>query len=128
MRLLEALRLRVKDINFARNEITVRGGKGSRPGHDASGAAEGALAASFGRGARAAQDGAGAARSSGRIHHDGVHARPQPGRQGREESRRYAVILRLDRPAYFITHEGDLRDRQGDMDSETFKTVLSKYR
>jgi len=30
MRLLEALRLRVKDIDFSRNEITVRGGKGDR--------------------------------------------------------------------------------------------------
>jgi integron integrase len=30
MRLLEALRLRIKDIDFARNEITVRGGKGDR--------------------------------------------------------------------------------------------------
>src|SRR5207248_3037423 len=30
MRLLEALRLRVKDIDFAKNEITVRGGKGDR--------------------------------------------------------------------------------------------------
>jgi len=30
MRLLEALRLRVKDVDFARNEITVRGGKGDR--------------------------------------------------------------------------------------------------
>jgi integron integrase len=30
MRLLEALRLRVKDIDFERNEITVRGGKGDR--------------------------------------------------------------------------------------------------
>jgi len=30
MRLLEALRLRVKDVDFAKNEITVRGGKGDR--------------------------------------------------------------------------------------------------
>jgi integron integrase len=30
VRLLEALRLRVKDIDFARNDITVRGGKGDR--------------------------------------------------------------------------------------------------
>src|SRR5438552_837355 len=30
MRLLEALRLRVKDIDFAANEVTVRGGKGDR--------------------------------------------------------------------------------------------------
>ncbi len=30
MRLLEALRLRVKDIDFGANEITVRGGKGDR--------------------------------------------------------------------------------------------------
>jgi len=30
MRLLEALRLRVKDVDFAANEITVRGGKGDR--------------------------------------------------------------------------------------------------
>ena len=30
MRLLEALRLRVKDIDFAKNEIVVRGGKGDR--------------------------------------------------------------------------------------------------
>ena len=30
VRLLEALRLRVKDIDFARNEIIVRGGKGDR--------------------------------------------------------------------------------------------------
>ena len=30
MRLLEALRLRVKDIDFAQNEIVVRGGKGDR--------------------------------------------------------------------------------------------------
>ncbi len=30
LRLLEALRLRVKDIDFARNQITVRGGKGDR--------------------------------------------------------------------------------------------------
>jgi len=30
VRLLEALRLRVKDIDFAKNEITVRGGKGDR--------------------------------------------------------------------------------------------------
>src|SRR6266581_8709468 len=30
MRLLEALRLRVKDVDFAGNEITVRGGKGDR--------------------------------------------------------------------------------------------------
>jgi len=30
MRLLEALRLRVKDVDFARNEIMVRGGKGDR--------------------------------------------------------------------------------------------------
>lgn len=30
MRLLEALRLRVKDVDFGRNEITVRGGKGGR--------------------------------------------------------------------------------------------------
>jgi integron integrase len=30
MRLLEALQLRVKDIDFERNEITVRGGKGDR--------------------------------------------------------------------------------------------------
>ena len=30
MRLLEALRLRVKDLDFERNEITVRGGKGDR--------------------------------------------------------------------------------------------------
>jgi integron integrase len=30
MRLLEGLRLRVKDIDFAKNEITVRGGKGDR--------------------------------------------------------------------------------------------------
>ena len=30
MRLLEALRLRVKDVDFATNEITVRGGKGDR--------------------------------------------------------------------------------------------------
>lgn len=30
MRLLEALRLRVKDIDFGRSEITVRGGKGDR--------------------------------------------------------------------------------------------------
>jgi integron integrase len=30
LRLLEALRLRVKDVDFARNQITVRGGKGDR--------------------------------------------------------------------------------------------------
>jgi integron integrase len=30
LRLLEALRLRVQDIDFARNQITVRGGKGDR--------------------------------------------------------------------------------------------------
>lgn len=30
MRLLEALRMRVKDVDFAANEITVRGGKGDR--------------------------------------------------------------------------------------------------
>ena len=30
MRLLEALKLRVKDVDFGRNEITVRGGKGDR--------------------------------------------------------------------------------------------------
>lgn len=30
MRLLEVLRLRIKDIDFGRNEITVRGGKGDR--------------------------------------------------------------------------------------------------
>jgi integron integrase len=32
LRLLEALRLRVKDVDFARNQITVRGGKGDRDG------------------------------------------------------------------------------------------------
>ena len=30
MRLMECLRLRVKDIDFARNEITVRNGKGGK--------------------------------------------------------------------------------------------------
>jgi site-specific recombinase XerD len=30
LRLLEALRFRVKDVDFARNQITVRGGKGDR--------------------------------------------------------------------------------------------------
>ena len=30
MRLMEGLRLRVKDVDFARNEITVRGGKGGK--------------------------------------------------------------------------------------------------
>lgn len=33
MRLLEALRLRVKDIDFGANQITVRGGKGDRDRH-----------------------------------------------------------------------------------------------
>jgi integrase len=30
LHLLEARRLRVKDVDFARNQITVRGGKGDR--------------------------------------------------------------------------------------------------
>jgi integrase len=30
MRLMECLRLRVKDVDFARNEITVRDGKGGK--------------------------------------------------------------------------------------------------
>lgn len=30
MRLMECLRLRVKDVDFARNEITIRGGKGAK--------------------------------------------------------------------------------------------------
>jgi integron integrase len=33
MRLMEGLRLRVKDLDFARNEITVRGGKGDKDRH-----------------------------------------------------------------------------------------------
>jgi integrase len=33
MRLMECLRLRVKDVDFARNEITVRGGKGAKDRH-----------------------------------------------------------------------------------------------
>jgi integron integrase len=33
MRLMECLRLRVKDVDFARNEITVRSGKGSKDRH-----------------------------------------------------------------------------------------------
>jgi integron integrase len=33
MRLMECLRLRVKDVDFARNEITIRGGKGAKDRH-----------------------------------------------------------------------------------------------
>jgi len=33
MRLLEALRLRVKDVDFGSNQVTVRGGKGDRDRH-----------------------------------------------------------------------------------------------
>jgi hypothetical protein len=39
-----------------------------------------------------------------------------------------AVILRLDRPVYFIEARSDNRLRQGVMGTETLKTVLSKYR
>ena len=33
MRLMECLRLRVKDVDFSRNEITIRGGKGAKDRH-----------------------------------------------------------------------------------------------
>ena len=33
MRLMECLRLRVKDVDFARNKITIRGGKGAKDRH-----------------------------------------------------------------------------------------------
>ncbi|MGL6132766.1 MAG: tyrosine-type recombinase/integrase [Prochlorococcaceae cyanobacterium] len=36
LRLMEALRLRVKDLDFGRRELTVRDGKGGRPAHTAS--------------------------------------------------------------------------------------------
>jgi len=44
MRLLEGLRLRVKDVDFERREITVRDGKGARPAHDAARAPDRAAA------------------------------------------------------------------------------------
>lgn len=40
LRLMECLRLRVKDIDFTYGQVTVRDGKGERPDHYASGKTE----------------------------------------------------------------------------------------
>src|SRR5260221_7681931 len=55
MRLVEALQLRIKDVGFGGNEITVGGGKGDRDRRDVAGARAGRVAAASGRGARAAR-------------------------------------------------------------------------
>jgi site-specific recombinase XerD len=55
MRLMEGLRLRVKDVEFERREILVRGWEGRQgPGHHAARPAGGAAPGSSGQGARPA--------------------------------------------------------------------------
>jgi len=70
MRLMEGLRLRVKDVDFARNEIVVRDGKGGKDRHP---------------------HGAGAARPQGRGDDPDQHARAQSRRTRRAQPAGRAV-------------------------------------
>jgi site-specific recombinase XerD len=90
MRLMEALRLRVKDVEFARREIVIREGKGAQAGVTA-------RAAPFVRHASAAiglrhPHGARAARPRGCEHDDDLHAGAGQGRAGRVEPARCLVM------------------------------------
>jgi hypothetical protein len=81
LRLLEGLTLRVKDLDLARGEITVREGKGGRDLPHVP-----ALVRDPPAGGRLRHpDGAGVARAQGCQHDHDLHARAQPGRTwGRE--------------------------------------------
>jgi integrase len=94
LRLLECLRLRVKDVDFQRHEITVRDGKGGKDRVTMLPATVKApLQAHLQPFVRHAPPGRrvrhphgpGAARPQGREDDDGLHPRAEPGRQGGAE-------------------------------------------